>query len=336
MKSYENEYLRFDTIKIRTKIEYLKDTIIEFNKNYNRHGDITGRYYNSKNDKLIPYNLYIGISYSSQSLTFEFSSKILLDDYPKLISQNTFRQCLENINNLGICIIDVDSITKDCYFDKIHITRDIIYKLTNHVQNSLNSCVANYRRYRWEHYKGEGIRYTKDVKSKDCKESLVIYDKEKEIVKNKDFLSILDNPQDILNYFKGKTRFEMELDSPKKICKYLNIDSTHINNVFNSTTAPLLIQFNKVFGEGEIDNRDFIVNYETYAMDTIIEKHGGDIKKIEQEMKDLHLYSSHSRNGLLERMKKIKSLIQQKQNNLSKSNQILTHIRQKISEKEAF
>lgn len=333
MYCYENEFIKFDTVKIRTKKEYLINRNIQFNKNYNTNGDLTGIYYNSKNDKLIPYDLYIGVSYTNQSLTLEFSSKILLDDYPKLITRTTFRQCLMNINKLNIYTIDVDKVVNDCSFSKIHITNDIDFILTNDKLSSLNSCVGNYRRFKWEHYEREGIRFTKDVKSKDCKETVVIYDKEKEILssKNKQFLDLLDNPDSVIDYFRAKTRFEMELDSPKKICKFLNIGSTYINYIFGSQVNPLLTQFNKVFGKGEIENEYSVTNYEDYAMRTIIEKHNGDLKKIEQEMKDLHVYSSKSRTGLSERMKKIKQLHSEMYSKTHNSTNILTEIRQKLS-----
>lgn len=333
MDSYENKNLKFDTVKIRTKEEYLINRNIQFNKNYNKNGDLTGIYYNSKNDKSIPFDLYIGVSYRSQSLTLEFSSKVLLDDYPKLITRTTFRECLENINKLGICTIDVDRVVSDCYFSKVHITNDADYILTNDRLSLLNSCVGNYRRFRWEHYEGEGIRYTKDVKSKDCKESIVVYNKEKEIQssKNKQFLDLLDNPDTVKDYFSGKIRFEMELDSPKKISKFLNISTTHINYIFGSEVNPLLTQFNKVFGEGEIENKYSITNYEDYSMQAIIEKHNGDLKKIEQEMKDLHVYSSNSRTGLSERMKKIKQLHSEMYSKTHDSTNILAEIRQKLS-----
>lgn len=333
MNSYENKNFKFDTVKIRTKEEYLINRNIQFNKNYNKNGDLAGIYYNSKNDKSIPFDLYVGVSYTSQSLTLEFSSKVLLDDYPKLITRATFRQCLENINKLNICTIDVDRIINDCYFSKVHITNDVDYVLTNDRLSLLNSCVGNYRRFKWEHYEGEGIRYTKDVKSKDCKQTIVIYNKEKEIQssKNKQFLDLLDNPDTVKDYFSGKTRFEMELDSPKKICNFLNIGSTHVNYIFSSEINPLLVQFNKVFGEGEIENKYSITNYEDYAMRTIIEKHNGDLKKIEQEMKDLHVYSFKSRTGLSERMKKIKQLHSEMYNKTHDSINILAEIRQKLS-----
>lgn len=332
MYCYENKNLKFDTVKIRTKKEYLINTIIPFSPKINKYGECTGIYYSSKDDKSIPFDLYIGESYTRQSVTLEFSSKILLDDYPKLITRTTFRQCLENINKLGICTIDVDRIVSDCSFSKVHITNDIDYTLTNDKLSILNSCVSDYRRYKWEHYEGEGIRYTKDVKSKDCKETIVIYDKEKEILsnKNKPFLDLLDNPNTVIDYFSGKTRFEMELDSPKKICKFLNIGSAHINYIFGSKVNPLLVQFNKIFGEGEIEDKYSITNYEDYSMQAIIEKHNGDLKKIEQEMKDLHVYSSNSRTGLSNRMKKIKQLHTEMFSKMHNSTNILTEIRQKL------
>lgn len=333
MNSYENKNLKFDTVKIRTKKEYLINTIIPFTPKINKYGECTGMYYSSKDDKSIPYNLFIGTNNNFQSLTLEFSSKVLLDDYPKLITRKTFRQCLDNINNLGICAIDIDRIVNDCYFSKVHITNDIDYILTNEILSLLNSCVGDYRRYKWEHYEGEGIRYTKDVKSQSCKESIVIYDKEKEVQsrKNKQFLDLLNNPDAVIDYFSSKTRFEMELDSPKKICKSLNIGTTHINYIFGSKVNPLLVQFNKVFGEGEIKNKYSITNYEDYSMQAIIEKHSGDLKKIEQEMKDLHVYSSKSRTGLSERMKKIKQLHSEMYSKTHNSINILAEIREKLS-----
>lgn len=118
----------------------------------------------------------------------------------------------------------------------------------------------------------------------------------------------------------------MELDSPKKIYKFLNIGTTHINYIFGSEVNSLLTQFNKVFGKGEIENKYSITNYENYAMRTIIEKHNGDLKKIEQEMKDLHVYSFKSRTGLSERMKKIKQLHAEMYNKTHDSTYILAEI----------
>ena len=117
----------------------------------------------------------------------------------------------------------------------------------------------------------------------------------------------------------------------KKISKFLNISTTHINYIFGSEVNPLLVQFNRIFGEGEIENKYSITNYEDYAMRTIIEKHNGDLKKIEQEMKDLNVYSFKSRTGLSERMKKIKQLHSEMYDKTHNSTNILAEIRKKLS-----
>ncbi|MBF0576438.1 hypothetical protein [Dysgonomonas sp. GY617] len=329
MNSYDNEFIKFDTIKIRTKKEYLINRFVEFRENRDyTNGNIIGIDYISKNDKSIPYNLYIAVSYPSQSLTLEFSSKVLLDDYPKLITHSTFKQCINNINKLGICTLDTDAIYRDCYITG-DVTKDIEYQLSHNDYCTLNRCVGNYRLYKWEHYENQGIRFFKDVTTKKLKESLVIYDKEKEIEKNKDFLSMVDNSKNIIDYFKGKTRFEIVLDKEYKMKKYLNIPTTHINNVFTSKANPLLIQFNKIFGNGEIMDTSNIKNAETYEMMKNLQSCDGNLKQIEQELKDYNIYSSRS--GLTEKMKKYKQLHTEMYNKTHNSSNILTSIRQKLT-----
>ena len=86
----------------------------------------------------------------------------------------------------------------------------------------------------------------------------------------------------------------MELDTPNKICKALNIDTTHIYNVFSSQENPLLIQFNKIFGNGDIVDKSYIKNCETYEMMKNLQSCNGNLKMIEQELKDYSIYSSRS------------------------------------------
>ena len=327
----ENEFIKFDTIKIKTKIEYLLDTYIPFNTRYNK-GVCTGEYYNSKSDNNVPYNLYIAVSYTKQTLTLEFSSKALLDDYPKLITRDTFRKCLENINALGICSLDVDAICEYYHVTKCDITRDVDYLLNDDVFNTLNLCVNNYRRFRWKHYENEGIRYTSDVKSRDCMESIVVYDKEKEIVKNKEFLSLVKEPDSIINYFKDKVRFEMELNTAKQICKFLGVENTHVSNIWNSKANPLLNQFNKVFGNTDkLVKYDSLLNFEEYAMMAIIEKYDANLQAIRQDLKDNKIYSPNSRGGLDKRMNKFQALSERLSNEKNNSHHILRELSEKLS-----
>ena len=83
---YETKRLiTFDRIKIKSNYKYLLNTKVKFNEMFHsRSGEKIGIFYSSKDDINIPYNLYIAVSYIKQTLTLEFSSKILKEKYPNL------------------------------------------------------------------------------------------------------------------------------------------------------------------------------------------------------------------------------------------------------------
>lgn len=306
MKSqYEKKRLiTFDRIKIKSNYKYLLNTKVKFNEMFHsRSGEKTGLFYSSKDDINIPYNLYIAVSYVKQTLTLEFSSKILKENYPDLISRDTIKKCLTNINQLNICNIDVDSILSNGVVTSVDITYDADLILNDNLLDALNSQVNNYRRFKWTHYNNEGITFTKDVKSKDCTETITLYNKEKEICTshNKNFLNSLSQPQQIMDYFKGKTRFEITLDTPKKIMNYLNLTDTKIFSVLNSDTNPILVLFDKIFNNSvtNISNATFD-NYEEWSMKIILDSYNGDLKRLEQDVRN----KFSSRSGATKRMKK--------------------------------
>lgn len=310
MKSqYEKKPLiTFDRIKIKSNYKYLLDTKVKFNEMFHsRSGEKTGLFYSSKDDINIPYNLYIAVSYVKQTLTLEFSSKILKENYPDLISRDTIKKCLTNINQLNICNIDVDSILSNGVVTSVDITYDADLILNDNLLDALNSQVNNYRRFKWTHYNNEGITFTKDVKSKDCTETITLYNKEKEICTshNKNFLNSLSQPQQIMDYFKGKTRFEITLDTPKKIMNYLNLTDTKIFSVLNSDTNPILILFDKIFNNSvtNISNATFD-NYEEWSMKIILDSYNGDLKRLEQDVRN----KFSSRSGATKRMKKFEAV----------------------------
>ena len=310
MKSqYEKKRLiTFDRIKIKSNYKYLLDTKVKFNEMFHsRSGEKTGLFYSSKDDINIPYNLYIAVSYVKQTLTLEFSSKILKENYPDLISRDTIKKCLTNINQLNICNIDVDSILSNGVVTSVDITYDADLILNDNLLDALNSQVNNYRRFKWTHYNNEGITFTKDVKSKDCTETITLYNKEKEICTshNKNLLNSLSQPQQIMDYFKGKTRFEITLDTPKKIMNYLNLTDTKIFSVLNSDTNPILILFDKIFNNSvtNISNATFD-NYEEWSMKIILDSYNGDLKRLEQDVRN----KFSSRSGATKRMKKFEAV----------------------------
>ena len=300
--------ITFDRIKIKSSYKYLLDTRVKFNEKYNsRSGKKIGISYNSKDDIYIPYNLYISVNFLTQTLTLEFSSKILKEKYPDLISRETIKECLTNINQLNICDIDIDSILSNGAITSADVTYDANLILSDNLLNALNSQVNNYRRFKWAHYENEGITFTKDVKSKDCAETITVYNKEKEIwnSRNQNFLNNLSRPQLVTNYFKGKTRFEIKLNTPQKIMNYLNIADTKIFSVLNSDANPILMQFDKVFSNSttDIPNINFD-DYENWAMKIILERYNGDLKLLEQDVRN----KFSSRSGASKRMKKFEDV----------------------------
>ena len=69
--------------------------------------------YKSSTDNNLPYELYIKGDDERKELIIEFSSKILKNDYPKLINRDTIYQCFNNINSTGIIKLDTEEIIKD-------------------------------------------------------------------------------------------------------------------------------------------------------------------------------------------------------------------------------
>lgn len=302
--------ITFDRVKIKSNYKYLLNTKVKFNEMFHsRTREKTGLFYSSKDDSNVPYNLYIAVSYPKQTLTLEFSSKILKEHYPDLISKDTIKECLTNINQLGVCEIDVDSILLEGAITSADVTYDVDLNLSDKILDALNSQVENYRRFKWTHYNKEGVTFTKDVKSKDCTETITLYNKEKEISTshNKDFLNNLPKPQQIKDSFKGKTRFEITLNTPKKIMDYLELANTKISSVIYSNANPILTQFDKVFGSpcSTISNQQLAFdNYEDWVMKILIESYAGNLKLLEQDLRGKFT----SRSGAGKRMKKIEAV----------------------------
>lgn len=303
------KYITFDTVKIKCDHKYIKHKYVVFNNYFSpKTGELNSEKYCSKNDPNIPYNIFIDINYYRKTLTLEFSSKILLNAYPNLISKYTIHQCLVNINKLGICELDVDSIILNGCFTKLDVTTDKVFNLNESVLNKLNSVVQNYRRYKWSHYTGEGITFTKDVKSKDCSETITLYNKSKELVNkvnNMRFLNQLTNKNEVIDYFSDKTRLEITLSTQDKIKSYLDISDTKIMTVLNSTANPILSQFERVFGDSTISKMEYkFSEFEEYAMSAIIVINNKDMKLVEQIIRKQY----NSRSGYGERMKKLDAI----------------------------
>ncbi|MBO5865947.1 MAG: hypothetical protein J6Q73_07865 [Bacteroidaceae bacterium] len=285
----------------------MKEEKITFAPQYNfQHNKELGRYFNSKHNTQMPYNLYIATNYYHQTLEIEFSSKILKERYSELISRDTIRKCLENINDLGICTIDVDGILRNSWVIRADITKDVDLPLTDDVLNALNDNVGNYRRYTWQHYDGKGITFTKNV-MRD-KDEITVYNKYTELLQHsRNFMDSL--PQEarnkIMDYFYGKTRFEVRMKNSKQIEERLGVN--RLMDFFNSVDNVVREQFNRVFDvSAKVLDMSKFRDYDEWAMAQILNAFNGDLRQIEQMLRSGSIYNS--RNGLTERMKKFESV----------------------------
>lgn len=319
--------ITLDRVKIKANYKYLLEKRVKFNEQYNRMGNLIGEYYSSKDDINIPFNLYVAVSYTNHTMTLEFSSKILRERYPLLISKETIRECLDNLNQLELCTVDVDGILETGCITSMDVTTDVSFDLSDEVLTYLNEQVVGYRRFKWKHYENEGIEFVRDVKSRDCKECIKFYRKAKEIqsAANQDFLKSLTCEQRLAleDYFADKTRVEMSLNTQRKIKEYFEVNDTYIREIFDSSANPLLKQFNKVFVSDNHNHTIMTCNdYDSFAMEAILIAYNGDLKLIEQALKRLFA----SRSGYKKRMDKIEALKRQKQSVVT-SRDIISEVR---------
>lgn len=326
MNITDNRLIKCDTIKIMANLRYLIEKHVPFNTEYATDGTLTGEYYSSRNDDNIPFNVYVAASYTKQTLTLEFSSKILYANYAELISKKTIRQCLENLNGLGVCKIDIDGILNTGCVTKADITRDIPMELTNEILSALNDNVGMYRRYKWKHYRNAGIEFSRNVKDRRSKESLKIYDKSVELTSNSEsrkFLSMLDDMESIEDYFSGITRFEITLNTNDKIREFLNIQDTYIADFFNADANPILTMFDKIFTIKPTGIDGVGSSYNDWAMLIILDHFHGDLQQIEQRVRNLY----SDRKGAYSRMKQFERL---KVNTNNRPRDIVSEVRRRL------
>jgi len=245
----------YDRIKLITQAKYITDLNPKMVKtNIDSEMNITSITINQKQ----PFNLYINITPSLNKAVIEFSSKILLDDYYKMISYLTIEKCFENICSLGYCKLSVSEIINDSEAISMDVTRDIefdpIADSNIDLKNGLINNLRNFNMYHVQKYNGSGFTITKDVKTESRKVRLSLYDKPKELRKagNKDFMNMLENPELLLSKLKNKVRIETNIKTKKQIRNYC-CTTNSLYDVLLSDENILLKIYNDIF---TIDSTD--------------------------------------------------------------------------------
>ena len=228
--------IRFDKMKLITSIDYISGINTSVFLSITKFDEVL--YYKYQQDK--PYSLLIMVDYSHDELVLEFTGKILLDKYSQLINSETIKDCLNNINRLQICRLDVEAILQDAEVVKCDITKDIETDI-NVINSTIRQNLTNYRKWTVKQY-NSGIVLENVVSTPRYKKRLAIYNKGKELerVNNINFIDSLNTRNDILSYFKDKVRFELNINTKQQIRQLLNIPNNNIQNVLNATANPIL------------------------------------------------------------------------------------------------
>ena len=242
--------LRLDKIKIISSIDNIK--ILEEDKFENRVKD--GCIVKQQYTMMSPYYLYIEADYQDRELVLEFTGKILRDDYHNLINKDTIHSCLSNISDLGLCELNTDKILTDGEVVKIDVCQDVECLDCKSLTETIRAGVGNFKKYLVRNI-GDNLVIEKNVKTKGYKRRLTIYNKEKELrmAGNNGFISSLNNPQVVLDYFKGKIRFELNLNSKEQIRRSLNIVDTSIQSVFDSISTPIWDFLDVAVTDGDVE-----------------------------------------------------------------------------------
>lgn len=240
--------ITLDRLKLVTSANYVTNLNQSF---FLRTPTKSGAYY-YKYHQDSPFLLTIIVNPQINELVVEFSGKILQGDYPKLISRDTIRQCFDNINNLGLCLLDIDSIL--CYSNVClcDVTKDVLCSYPmQQIKTHLKASIINYDKWIVKKCQNNGLAVYNSVTTKRRFKRFIIYDKAEEMKRagNRSFLSSVENPSQLLNQFSGKIRVELNLRSMEQVRNYLQIPDNDLQSVLESNSNPILSIWDEAINE---------------------------------------------------------------------------------------
>lgn len=317
--------IKFDRIKLQTKAKYIYDLNPDLVKTSRVNKTNIESFMIKQNT---PFNLFIQLNPSEDKGIIEFSSKILLDDYPKLITWNTIYQCLDNICKMGVCRLEIDDIINDSDIISCDITQDLNgIHLSSNFKQILLAYLRHLSKYHIQKYGSSGYTIIKDVSTDSSKVRLIIYDKHKEILKatNRDFINKLENPSSLLNHFINTYRIETNLRTFDQIRKYCETENNSLVSVLNSKANPLLKIFDIVFAEDfsqgniPINNTSSIFDYtsmDQLRIALVLKECNNDLTKVDALLRGIYSEKSNFRKIMKPYKKFIISLPDQSENRL--------------------
>lgn len=255
-------------------------------------GEIRG--YDSRNTGL-PYHLIICYSKRFRSYKIEFSAKILKDRYTELINANNIRDCLNAINAVDVCSLDVDRVLNEAKVIGADFTKDIRLEDIPNVSNmnNLKSVIRislnNYYRWNCANYRGGGIVVSNAVNDMRRSKRLTIYDKgsELELATNRGFLNSLRDSERLMEYFRGRVRFELRATTQRQLREWLGVRELGVMEVLCASANPLQMvmseMFNPIFCVDNSELRPTLTNLDKLSTLKLLE---WDLARVEAHVRE--------------------------------------------------
>lgn len=272
----------FDKLKFIAPIDIIDHINEQEFQTIVKDGNITS--YRYQQDQ--PFYLLIRKDFLHNECVIEFTGKILLDRYPELINLNNIRYCIEQINRLGICVIDTDRLLQTANVVKCDVTKDIPSSQIKEIILQTKQNLSNFDKWEVEKY-SNGICLRNKVTTDRYKKRVCIYNKEKELSaqSNATFLNAVRCKSALLDYFKDKVRFELNIGTVLQVKHYLQITDNSLNKVLASTANPILSVIDEALRK-DADMKQQ-TNFKDYVCSLILADNNNDLAQLEAKVRAL-------------------------------------------------
>ena len=204
------------------------------------------------------------------------------NDYPKLISKDTIKQCFQAIEALGFVEVDFAAMM-EAEVVKCDVTKDIPVEDVTQVTDYIRSHIKNYQKFLCRKLKNGNVVVEKNVVSRKIKKRMTIYDKGKEMCKsaNRPFVQ----KYGLEDAFSGMCRFELNLDSKEQIRKSLRIEDTKLMTVLSADADPI-----NDFLDEVVEPQDAVTmtDKKSYVTMLVLRDCDFDLEKVEAKMRAFH------------------------------------------------
>jgi hypothetical protein len=230
-------------------------------------------------------------NYEKNELVIEFTSKILDDNFIHLINRDTIHECFYNINQLGICTLDIDNIINYSEVVKCDPVKDVIFhEDMKALKNHTNSNFSNYDKWKSKSYKN-GFTVENTASTPRNKHRIVVYGKAKELAMegNQSFIDSLSDKEKYLSHYEDKIRIELNINTKSQIRELLGISDNQLMSVLHSDANPILTVLNKAIKETSVNTHTIRTSKrKEYLLELALKDCDNDLGKMEAKLRSLY------------------------------------------------